>query len=135
MCRDFRAIRDGFPDLMLAKDGKISFSELKAEGDVIRRNQLTRLRQVGNAEIPVEIGRVLYRFDPVQDYVAVDVETTGGMASFDRIRDRSGQDSQSSSRRRMAIAVEPAAIPSKIIQLTGITNEMARRSALCERRR
>jgi hypothetical protein len=43
MCRDFRDMRDGFPDLMLAKDGAVTFMEIKAEGDVIRRNQLTRL--------------------------------------------------------------------------------------------
>ena len=78
-------MRDGFPDLMLEKDGAVSFMEIKAEGDVIRRNQLTRLRQLGNAGIVAEIGRVDYRFDPEQDYVVVDVETTGGWASGDRI--------------------------------------------------
>jgi hypothetical protein len=36
---------------MLEKDGAVSFMEIKAEGDVIRRNQLTRLRQFGNAGI------------------------------------------------------------------------------------
>nr|WP_249808481.1 VRR-NUC domain-containing protein [Bradyrhizobium sp. 87] len=64
MCDDFRGMRDGFPDLMLVQDGKSSFMEVKAEGDVIRRNQLTRLRQLGAAGIIAEIGRVDYRFDP-----------------------------------------------------------------------
>jgi len=41
--------RDGFPDLMLVNDGVISFIEVKAEGDAIRRNQLTRLHQLGMA--------------------------------------------------------------------------------------
>ena len=63
---------------MLEKDGAVSFMEIKAEGDVIRRNQLTRLRQLGNVGIVAEIGRVDYRFDPEQDYVVVDIETTGG---------------------------------------------------------
>ena len=62
MCRSFRDMRDGFPDLMLERDGAISFMEIKAEGDVIRRNQLTRLRQLGNARFRAEIGRVGYRF-------------------------------------------------------------------------
>jgi DNA polymerase-3 subunit epsilon len=43
---------------MLEKDGAVSFMEIKAEGDVIRRNQLTRLRQLGSARIRAEIGRV-----------------------------------------------------------------------------
>ena len=57
----------------------------RGEGDVIRRNQITRLQQLGNAGIIAEIGRVDYRFDPEQDYVVVDIETTSGWASGDRI--------------------------------------------------
>jgi hypothetical protein len=71
-------MRDGFPALMLVGDETVSFLEIKAEGDVIRRNQLTRLRQLQAAGITAEIGRVDYRFDPDQDYVVVDIETTGG---------------------------------------------------------
>jgi DNA polymerase III subunit epsilon len=77
MGKDFQAMRDGFPDLMTEKDDSVSFVEVKAEGDVIRRNQLTRLRQLGNAGIKAEIARVDFRFDPEQDYVVVDIETTG----------------------------------------------------------
>jgi DNA polymerase-3 subunit epsilon len=60
LCQHFRDMRDGFPDLMLEKDGAVSFMEIKAEGDVIRRNQLTRLRQLGSAGIRAEICRVDY---------------------------------------------------------------------------
>jgi DNA polymerase-3 subunit epsilon len=121
-------MRDGFPDLMLEKDGTVSFMEIKAEGDVIRRNQLTRLRQLGNAGIRAEIGRVDYRFDPEQDYVVVDVETTGSWAAGDRIteigavkvRNHQVVDEWHS-------LVNPQrAIPAKITQITGITNEMVR---------
>ena len=42
MAADWQAMRDGFPDLMVEKDGAVSFIEVKAEGDAIRRNQLTR---------------------------------------------------------------------------------------------
>ena len=33
LCQNFRDMRDGFPDLMLEKDGAVSFMEIKAEGD------------------------------------------------------------------------------------------------------
>ena len=128
MCQNFRDMRDGFPDLMLEKDGAVSFMEIKAEGDVIRRNQLTRLRQLGNAGIRAEIGRVDYRFDPEQDYVVVDVETTGGWAAGDRIteigavkiRNHQVVDEWHS------LLNPQRAIPAKITQITGITNEMVR---------
>jgi hypothetical protein len=44
-----RALLDAW--LAGSQDGAISFMEIKAEGDVIRRNQLTRLRQLGNAAV------------------------------------------------------------------------------------
>lgn len=128
MCEDFRGMRDGFPDLMHVRDGKVSFVEVKAEGDAIRRNQLTRLRQLENAGIPAEIGRVDYRFDPEQDYVVVDIETTGAWSSGDRIteigavkvRNHQVVDEWHS-------LVNPQRpIPAKIVELTGITNQMVR---------
>jgi DNA polymerase III subunit epsilon len=121
LCSNFRDMRDGFPDLMLEKDGAVSFMEIKAEGDVIRRNQLTRLRQLGNAGIRAEIGRVDYRFDPEQDYVVVDVETTGGWANGDRITEIGAVKI-----RNHQVVDEQRAIPAKITQITGITNEMVR---------
>jgi DNA polymerase-3 subunit epsilon len=128
MCDDFRGMRDGFPDLMHVRDGKVSFVEVKAEGDAIRRNQLTRLRQLENAGIPAEIGRVDYRFDPEQDYVVVDIETTGAWSSGDRVteigavkvRNHQVVDEWHS-------LVNPQRpIPAKIVELTGITNHMVR---------
>jgi hypothetical protein len=121
-------MRDGFPDLMLEKDGTVSFMQIKAEGDVIRRNQLTRLRQLGNAGIRAEIGRVDYRFDPEQDYVVVDVETTGSWASGDRIteigavkiRNHQVVDEWHS------LLNPQRTIPARITQITNITNEMVR---------
>ena len=85
MGEDYQAMRDGFPDLMTENGEAISFVEVKAEGDVIRRNQLTRLRQLNNAGIRAEIARVDFRFDPEQDYVVVDIETTGSWSNGDRI--------------------------------------------------
>jgi DNA polymerase-3 subunit epsilon len=132
MCNDFRSMRDGFPDLMLAKDGRVSFIEVKAEGDVIRRNQLTRLRQLGNAGISAEIGRVDYRFDPEQDYVVVDIETTGGWASSDRITEIGAVKIRNHEvvGEWHSLLNPQKPIPAKIVQLTGITNEMVRGAPL-----
>lgn len=125
-------MRDGFPDLMLVANGAISFMEVKAEGDVIRRNQLTRLRQLGNAGIPSEIGRADFRFDPDQDYVVVDIETTGGWTGGDRITEIGAV----RIRNHQVVAewhslINPQrSIPAKIVALTGITNEMVRNAPL-----
>ena len=132
MCEDYRAMRDGFPDLMLVNDGAISFIEVKAEGDAIRRNQLTRLHQLGNAGILAQIGRVEFRFDPEQDYVVDDIETTGGWANGDRITEIGAV------RIRNHEVVEEwhslvnpqRSVPWKITQLTGITNDMVRNAPL-----
>ncbi|WP_249133606.1 exonuclease domain-containing protein [Bradyrhizobium sp. AUGA SZCCT0182] len=128
LCQNFRDMRDGFPDLMLEKDGIVSFMEIKAEGDVIRRNQLTRLRQLGNAGIRAEIARVDYRFDPEQDYVVVDVETTGSWASGDRITEIGAVKIRNYQvvDEWHSLVNPQRAIPAKITQITGITNEMVR---------
>jgi DNA polymerase-3 subunit epsilon len=132
MCDDFRAMRDGFPDLMLVKDGAVSFMEIKAEGDVIRRNQLTRLRQLGNAGLAAEIGCVDYRFDPEQDYVVVDIETTGSWASGDRITEIGAVKIRNHQvvGEWHSLLNPQRMIPCKIVQLTGITNEMVRHAPL-----
>jgi DNA polymerase III subunit epsilon len=132
ICEDYREMRDGFPDLMLVKDGMASFIEIKAEGDVIRRNQLTRLRQLNNAGLSATIGRVDYRFDPEQDYVVVDIETTGGWASGNRVTEIGAV----KIRNHEVVAewhslLNPQrTIPFKIVQLTGITNDMVRDAPL-----
>jgi DNA polymerase III subunit epsilon len=132
MCHDFRGMRDGFPDLLLVRDGKASFMEIKAEGDVIRRNQLIRLRQLSAAGIAAEIGRVDYRFDPEQDYVVVDVETTGAWSNGDRITEIGAVKVRN---HRVvgewhSLLNPQRPIPAKIVQLTGITNDMVRGAPL-----
>ena len=128
MCDDFRGTRDSFPDLMHVRDGKVSFVEVKAEGDAIRRNQLIRLRQLENDGIPVEIGRVDYRLDPEQDYVVVDIETTGAWSSGDRITEigavKVRNDQVVDEWHSLVNPQRP--IPAKIVELTGITNQMVR---------
>lgn len=132
MGQDFRSTHDGFPDLMLVRDGSASFLEIKAEGDVIRRNQLTRLRLLGNAGIPAEIGRVDYRFDPNQDYVVVDIETTGSWANGDRITEIGAVKIRNHEvvGEWHSLLNPQRSIPAKIVQLTGITNDMVRDAPL-----
>jgi len=93
---------------------------------VIRRNQLTRLRQLGIAGIVAEIGRVDYRFDPEQDYVVVDIETTGSWASGDRITEIGAVKIRN---HRVvdewhSLLNPQRLIPARITEITGITNAM-----------
>ena len=128
MSEDYQAMRDGFPDLMTEMDEAVAFIEIKAEGDVIRRNQLTRLRQLNNSGIKAEIARVDFRFDPEQDYVVVDIETTGSWSNGDRITEIGAV----KVRNHEVVAewhslINPQrAIPANITRLTGIDSNMVR---------
>jgi DNA polymerase III subunit epsilon len=128
MCEDYRAMSDGFPDLMLSAGGAIMFLEVKAEGDVIRRNQLTRLRQLGNAGIKAAITRVDFRFDPEQIYVVVDIETTGSWSNGDRITEIGAVKVRNHEiiDEWHSLINPQRPIPAKITRLTGITNDMVR---------
>jgi DNA polymerase-3 subunit epsilon len=85
MAQDFQKTKDGFPDLMVIKNGCVSFVEVKAEGDAIRRNQLTRLRQLQSVGYEADILNIKWHIDPEQTYVVVDVETTGGRPGLHRV--------------------------------------------------
>ena len=126
MAKDWRATKDGFPDLMVIEDGVCRFVEIKATGDVIRRNQLTRLRQLRSAGFKAEILRVSWTVDPQQTYVVVDVETTGGRPGLHRVTEigavkvKGGKviDEWSS-------LINPQRfIPANITRITGISQEM-----------
>ena len=128
MSEDYQAMRDGFPDLMTEMDETVAFIEIKAEGDVIRRNQLTRLRQLNTSGIKAEIARVDFCFDPEQDYVVVDIETTGSWSNGDRITEIGAV----KVRNHEVVAewhslINPQrAIPANITRLTGIDSDMVR---------
>ena len=126
MARDYRRNRDGFPDLMLIKDNRVSFAEVKAEGDSLRRNQLTRIRQMREAGLDVDIYRVAWEVDPDQTYVVVDVETTGGRPPFHRVTEvgavkiRNGEVIDT-----FQSLINPERhIPGHITRITGISNAM-----------
>ncbi len=123
---NWQAHRNGFPDLMVIQDNAIRFIEIKAEGDQLRRNQLAQLERLRRAGFEVEVLKIQWIVDPEQDYVVVDIETTGGNSHWNRIteigavkvRDNQVIDEWSS-------LINPLRrIPGMITQLTGITDEM-----------
>lgn len=123
---DFRHQRSGFPDLITFDSEGVRFLEVKSEGDQLRRPQLVQLERLKKAGFRVEVARVHWTVDPGQDYVVVDLETTGGDTRGNRIteigavRVRGGAiiDEWTS-------LVNPERhIPSFVAKLTGITDAM-----------
>jgi DNA polymerase-3 subunit epsilon len=118
--------RYGYPDLMLVDTSGVRFVEIKAEGDALRRNQLLRLEQLRAAGFRADVVRVRWVLDPEQDYVVVDVETTGGRGQHHRVteigavRVRNGRTVEEFS----TLLNPQRSIPPNITRLTGITPEM-----------
>ncbi len=118
--------RYGYPDLMLVDGHGIRFVEIKAEGDALRRNQLLRLEQLQRAGFRADVVRVRWILDPEQDYVVVDVETTGGRGERHRVteigavRVRNGEVLEEYS----TLLNPQRSIPPNISRLTGITPDM-----------
>ena len=126
MAADYRNRKDGFPDLLLHREGALRLIEIKTENDQIRRNQLVQLELLREAGFDVEINRIAWIVDPDQTYVVVDIETTGGRAPFHRVTEigavkmRGGEVVD----RWQSLVNPERAIPATITRLTGITNEM-----------
>ncbi|WP_373536763.1 exonuclease domain-containing protein [Microcoleus sp.] len=126
MARDHRQHRRGFPDLMIVDGDQLSFVEIKAEGDQIQRHQLAKIERLRRLGFAAEINRVQWVVDPVQEYVVVDIETTGAPASRHRIteigavRVRGGEIVEEWS----SLVNPERRIPAFIRTLTGITDEM-----------
>ncbi len=126
MSEQWQARRNGFPDLMVIEDDQVRFAEVKAEGDSLRRNQLAQLDRLKRAGFPVEVLRAEWIVDPDQDYVVVDVETTGGNAQWNRVteigavRVRNGAIIEEWS----SLINPQRRIPGNIVSLTGITDDM-----------
>ncbi len=126
MCRDYLRTRYGFPDLLVVDPSGARFVEIKAEGDQLRRNQLTRLRQMRAAGLRADVVRVRWVLDPQQAYVVVDVETTGGsgeqhrMTELAAVKVRDGRIVD-----RFQTLLNPQRpIPPNITRLTGISDAM-----------
>lgn len=128
MSQSYTEMKDGFPDLMRIWDGAVSFVEVKAPGDVVRRNQLTRMRQLEEAGIDVEIVTIEWDVDPQQVYVVVDIETTGGGKGNHRITEIGAlkvQDGKVIDEFQTLLNPERH-VPAFITRLTGISNDMVR---------
>jgi len=126
MARDPRQNRSGFPDLILLEKGTLRFLEIKTEGDQIRRQQLVQIERLKRAGFEVGLAKVRWSFDAGQEYVVVDLETTGSDPSTHRITEigavkvRGGRIVE-----EWTSLVRPGRrIPSFIVKLTGITDEM-----------
>ncbi|WP_100914603.1 exonuclease domain-containing protein [Pseudoalteromonas spongiae] len=128
MSKTFKALCDGYPDLMYIEQGEVFFEEIKAPGDSLRRNQLVSIKQLINAGFNVSIQRTEWRFNSEQNYVVVDIETTGGKKDTHRITEigmvRVEQGKITDSWQTL---VNPERhIPKMITELTGISNEMVK---------
>lgn len=126
MAQNYQGLNDGYPDLMIIENGQLRFEEVKAPGDAIRPNQFVTMNALQDAGFDVRICKVEWVVDPMQPYVVVDVETTGGKQPQHRITEIgavkiiNGEivDSWSS-------LINPQRHISQFItKLTGISNEM-----------
>ncbi len=126
MATDFRQNASGYPDLMIAWEGTVQFVEIKSPGDQLQRHQLARIQRLQSLGIPVGLCRVEWAYAPDQEYVVVDVETTGGRSPHHRVtevgavrvRGNCIVDEWSS-------LINPERrIPQHITNLTGITQSM-----------
>jgi DNA polymerase-3 subunit epsilon len=126
MARDYRSNRSGFPDLVVFDREGLRFVELKTEGDQIRRQQLVQIERLRRAGFRVEVARVRWIVDTGQDYVVVDVETTGSdparhrLTEVGAVRVRGGRIIGEWS----SLVNPERRIPAFISQLTGITDAM-----------
>ena len=125
MSRDFENLRDGFPDIMVL-DNTLRFEEIKAPGDQLRRNQLVSIQRLQQAGFEVAVTTVNWVRDPAQPYVVVDIETTGGNNSYNRITEIgmvklvAGEEIA-----QYQTLINPMRrIPNNITRLTGISDEM-----------
>lgn len=135
MAKNYQGLSDGYPDLMLVDNGVLKLVEVKAQGDSIRPNQFVTINALQAAGFIVQICRVEWIVDPMQPYVVVDIETTGGKQTNHRITEIgavkiiNGEVVDS-----WTTLLNPQRHISQFItRLTGITNEMVQDAPLfCE---
>lgn len=126
MAQNYLHTKSGFPDLMVIQAGTARFVEIKAEGDVLRRNQLTRLKQLKSAGYDAEILRIGWHIDPDQTYVVVDVETTGGRPGLHRLTEIGAVKIQGGEiiEEWQSLINPQRSIPPNITRITGIDASM-----------
>ncbi|WP_213607749.1 exonuclease domain-containing protein [Pseudoalteromonas sp.] len=85
MAKNYRQLKDGYPDLMIVDNSTVHFEEVKAPGDKLKRNQLVSIDNLKNSGFKVNIAAVKWYVDPNRIYSVVDIETTGGLKGGNRI--------------------------------------------------
>ncbi|MBK1883415.1 VRR-NUC domain-containing protein [Luteolibacter pohnpeiensis] len=116
----------GYPDLLVFDPDGVKFLEIKAEGDQIRRHQLVQMEALRVAGFDVGVLRVQWWIDPMQEYVVVDLETTGRRSESHRVTEigalkvRNGEVID-----QFQTLIHPQRrIPKIITELTGIDDRM-----------
>ncbi|WP_193050174.1 exonuclease domain-containing protein [Pseudoalteromonas undina] len=85
MAKNYRQLKDGYPDLMIVDNNAVHFEEVKAPGDKLKRNQLVSIDNLKSCGFIVNIAAVKWYVDPNRIYSVVDIETTGGLKGGNRI--------------------------------------------------
>ena len=126
LAQDYWSRNSGFPDLLLIEDGVVKFIEVKAEGDSLKSSQLAQIQELEKAGLAVEVLNVVYKYNPEQVYVVVDIETTGLMNSYNRITEIAAVKMKDGKviDQFQSLLNPKRPIPRDIQKLTGITNEM-----------
>ncbi|PKG99414.1 exonuclease domain-containing protein [Paraglaciecola sp. MB-3u-78] len=132
MAKNYHGLNDGYPDLMIIENEQLRFEEVKAPGDVIRPNQFVTMNALQDAGFDVRICRVEWFVDPMQPYVVVDVETTGGKQPQHRITEIGAVKMINGEIvERWSSLINPQRhISSFITKLTGISNDMVKDAPL-----
>ncbi len=126
MASHFSEYKSGYPDLLLEKDNRLTFIEVKAQGDKLSRSQVVTHNALNQNGFNVSIKKVAWRVNPKTVYAVVDVETTGGRSPLHRITEIAIVKIQNGKEiNRWSSLVNPMRpIPVNITRLTGISNEM-----------
>jgi len=126
MSQDWHKLSDGYPDILVVEGEKLRFEEVKSEGDQLRRNQLLSIQTLKENGFDVRITNVEWTIDPLQPYVVVDIETTGGRAQQHKITEI-GMVKMINNEivdEWQSLINPQRRIPAKITALTGIDNQM-----------
>ncbi|MCQ8881935.1 exonuclease domain-containing protein [Pseudoalteromonas shioyasakiensis] len=128
MTKTFKQLKDGYPDLMVLKEHKLTFEEVKAPGDKLRRNQLVSIDVLKQHGFEVNIVKVSWFNDPNRIYSVVDIETTGGVQGNNKITEIAVVQLQAGEViKQWASLINPErSIPAFITKLTGINAAMVR---------
>ena len=128
MTKTFKQLKDGYPDLMVLKGDTLTFEEVKAPGDKLRRNQLVCIEVLKQQGFAVNIVAVNWFNDPNRIYSVVDIETTGGVQGNNKITEIAVVQLQAGEViNKWASLINPErSIPAFITKLTGINAAMVR---------